>query len=69
MPEMMNLSKEFLKLKKRPLDKPIGIFVKDLKMAKKFAKIDKEKEKFLKKIGKGPLKGNLYFKKKRENAC
>lgn len=40
-------------LKRRPLKKAIPIFVKNLKMAKKFAKIDKRKEKFLKKVWPG----------------
>lgn len=37
------------KIKKRPKQKPLPIFVKDIKMAKTFAKIDKKQEKILKK--------------------
>jgi len=36
------------KIKKRPKTKPIPIFVKDLKMARELAKINKKQEKFLK---------------------
>ncbi len=42
--------KELFRIKKRPKEKPISIFVKDLKMAKKFAKIDKRQEEFLNKV-------------------
>jgi len=38
--------KTIFKIKKRDLSKPIGIFVRDIKMAKRFAKIDQEKERF-----------------------
>jgi len=40
--------KKIFKIKKRPFNKPIGIFVKDIKMAKKIAHIDEEQEKLLK---------------------
>jgi len=36
------------KIKKRPKGKPIPIFVKNIKMAKKFVKLNKKQEKFLK---------------------
>jgi len=53
------------KIKKRPKSKPIGVFVRDLKMAKRFSKINKATEKFLEKSWPGKLtvilkrKGNL----------
>jgi len=40
--------KRIFTIKKRPKGKPLPIFVKDIKMARKFAKIDKNQEKFLK---------------------
>lgn len=43
------------KVKKRPKDKPLPIFVEDLKMAKKFAKINKSQEEFLRKIWPGKV--------------
>ena len=43
------------KIKKRPLKKSIPIFVKDIKMAKKFAKIDKKQERFLRKSWPGKI--------------
>ena len=43
------------KIKKRSFQKPISIFVRNLKMAKKFAKIDKDQEKFLKKVWPGKV--------------
>jgi len=39
---------KIFKVKKRETSKPLGIFVKDIKNAKKFAFIDKNKEGFLK---------------------
>ena len=42
-------------IKKRPLKKPIPIFVKDLKMAKKIAKINKKQEEFLKRVWPGKV--------------
>lgn len=56
---------KLFKIKKRPKGKPIPIFVKDIKMAKKFAGIDKKQEKFLQKVWPGKItvvlkrKGNL----------
>jgi len=47
--------KKLLKIKKRNTQKPIPIFVKDLKTAKKFALIDKNQEKFLKKVWPGKV--------------
>jgi len=42
--------KKIFKIKKRPQGKPIPVFVKDIKMAKKLAEIDKKQENFLKKV-------------------
>ena len=50
------------KIKRRPKGKPIPIFVRDLKMAKRLVEIDKEREKILKKIW--PGKVTAVFKKK-----
>ena len=44
---------KIFKIKKRSFQKTISIFVKDLKMAKKFAKINKDQEKFLKRVWPG----------------
>ena len=46
---------KLFKIKKRPRNKPIPIFVRDIKMAKKLAKIDKEKELFLKQVWPGKV--------------
>ena len=43
------------KVKKRPRNKLFPVFVKDIKMAKKFAKISYEQEKFLKKVWPGAV--------------
>ena len=66
--------KKLLKIKKRNTQKPIPIFVKDLKTAKKLALINKNQEKFLKKVWpgkvtvvlkrKGKLPGVLFRNKK-----
>ncbi len=50
-------------IKKRSLRKPIPIFVKDLKMAKKFAKIDKSQDRFLRKAWPGKVTVVLKRKK------
>jgi len=52
------------KIKKRDSKKPIPIFIKDIKMAKKFALIDKNREKFLKMIW--PGKVTVVLKRKKE---
>lgn len=44
---------KIFKIKKRPKNKPLPIFVKDIKMAKELAEISKKQEKFLKKIWPG----------------
>lgn len=51
------------KIKKRPKGKPISIFIKNIKMAKKFAKINKNQEKFLKKVWPGAVTAVLKPKK------
>lgn len=56
------VGKVFL-IKKRLLKKPIPIFVKDIKMAKKLAYINKEQEKFLRKIWPGRVTVVLKRKK------
>lgn len=54
-----------LKIKKRQAKKPIPIFVKDIKMAKKLAHIDKKQEEFLKKIWPGKATIVLNSKKRK----
>lgn len=46
---------KLFKIKKRPKNKPVPIFVKDLKMAKGLAKINKEQERFLKSVWPGKV--------------
>jgi L-threonylcarbamoyladenylate synthase len=46
---------KIFKIKKRTKGKPIPIFVKDIKIAKKLAFIDREKEKFLKMVWPGKV--------------
>ncbi|MDI6591632.1 MAG: L-threonylcarbamoyladenylate synthase [Patescibacteria group bacterium] len=55
---------KIFKIKKRPFQKPIPIFVKDIKMVKKIAKIDKKQEEFLKKVW--PGKVTIVLKPKKE---
>jgi len=50
-------------IKKRSPKKPIPIFVKDIKMAKKIAKIDKKQEKFLKIVWPGRVTAVLRRKR------
>jgi len=52
------------KIKKRPKEKPIPIFVKDMEMAKRLAKIDKRQEKFLKSVWPGKITVILRPKRK-----
>jgi len=54
--------KKLLKIKKRNARKPIPIFVKDLKTAKKLALINKQQEKFLKEVW--PGKVTIVLKRK-----
>jgi len=44
---------KIFKIKRRSPKKPLPVFVKDIKMAKMLAKIDKNQEKFLKKVWPG----------------
>ena len=57
--------RKIFKIKKRSLKKPIPIFVKDLKMAKSLAIINKNQEKFLKKFWPGKLTAILKAKNKK----
>jgi len=52
------------KIKKREKSKPLGIFVKDIKTAKKYAFIDKKQEKVLKEKWPGPY---TFILKKKPN--
>lgn len=53
---------KIFKIKKRSLRKPIPIFIKDIEMAKKLAKINKNQEKFLKHIWPGAVTAVLKRK-------
>lgn len=55
------------KIKKRKIKKPIPIFIKDLKTAKKIAEIDKKQEKFLRKVWPGKVTVVLKRKKTKRN--
>lgn len=50
------------KIKKRPLSKPIGVFVRDIKAAKELARLNKKQEKFLATYWPGPLTAVLRAK-------
>ena len=54
--------KRLYRIKKRPLNKPIPIFIGNLKTAKKLAKISKQQEKYLKRVW--PGKVTVVLKKK-----
>jgi len=54
------------KIKKRPRGKPVPIFVKDIAMARKLAKIDKKQEEFLKKAWPGKI--TAVLKRKAQNS-
>lgn len=47
--------KKIFKIKERPKSKALPLFVKDIKMAKQFAKIDKWQEEFLRKYWPGKI--------------
>ncbi len=47
--------KKIFQIKKRSFKKPIPIFVKDIKMAKRIAKINQNQEKFLRKVWPGKV--------------
>lgn len=53
------------KIKKRIFRKPIPFFVKDIKMARRLAKINKTQEKFLKEVWPGKVTAILERKKSR----
>lgn len=53
---------KLFKIKKRKKEKPIPIFVKDIRTVKKIAQIDKKQEKFLKKVWPGKI--TVILKKK-----
>jgi L-threonylcarbamoyladenylate synthase len=57
--------KMLFKIKKRQKGKPVPIFVKDIKMAKKLAIIHKSQERFLKKIWPGKVTVVLKAKNKK----
>ncbi|MGB9743332.1 MAG: L-threonylcarbamoyladenylate synthase [Minisyncoccales bacterium] len=54
---------KIFKIKKRPLNKPLPIFVRDLKMAKKLAQINQKQEEFLKQVWPGKVTVVLKRKK------
>lgn len=54
--------KKVFRIKKRPKDKVLSIFVRDIKMAKEFAFINKETEQFLKRTWPGRLTAVLRAK-------
>jgi len=56
--------KRLFRIKKRSIKKPIPVFVKDIKMTKKFVYIDKKQEDFLKKVWPGKVTVTLKAKKK-----
>jgi len=55
--------KRLFQIKKRSFRKPIPVFVRDINMAKKLAKINKEQETFLKKIWPGKITVILLAKR------
>lgn len=55
--------KKIFKIKKREKGKPIPIFVRDIKTAKKLALVNKKQEKFLKKVWPGKITVVLKRKK------
>ncbi|MDO8436319.1 MAG: L-threonylcarbamoyladenylate synthase [bacterium] len=58
---------KLFRIKKRDKKKPLPIFVKDIKMAKKIAKIDKKQEKFLESVWPGKVTAVLERKKMKKN--
>jgi len=55
---------KLFKIKKRSYKKPIPVFVKDIGLAKKIARIDKKQERFLKKVWPGKVTVILEAKEK-----
>jgi L-threonylcarbamoyladenylate synthase len=58
--------KKIFKIKKRSFKKPIPIFVRDLKQAKKLAKINEKQEKILKSVWPGKVTVVLVRKEKKK---
>ncbi len=56
--------KRLFEIKRRDKNKPVPLFVKDMKMAKEIARIDKEQELFLKKVWPGKLTAVLKSNKR-----
>jgi L-threonylcarbamoyladenylate synthase len=56
--------KKIFKIKKRSFKKPVPIFIKDIKMAKKIAQIDENQEKLLRKYWPGKITVILRLKRK-----
>jgi len=56
---------KIFKIKKRPKNKPVPIFIKDISAAKKLAKINKKQEAFLKSVWPGKVTIVLNRKKSR----
>jgi L-threonylcarbamoyladenylate synthase len=54
---------KIFRIKHRRKEKPLGIFVRDLAMAKKFARITRKQEAFLKKVWPGKVTAVLKVKK------
>lgn len=57
---------KIFKIKDRPLEKPLSLFVENLKMAKKLTKINDQQEKFLKMAWPGKVTAVLKRKKIKE---
>ncbi len=57
-----NAVKKIFNIKKRPLKKPLPVFVRDLKMARSLADINKTQEKILKKVWPGKVTAVLKAK-------
>ncbi|MCX6759073.1 MAG: L-threonylcarbamoyladenylate synthase [Candidatus Nealsonbacteria bacterium] len=56
---------KIFKIKKRPKNKPVPIFIKDINVAKKLAKINEKQEAFLKSVWPGKITVVLNRKKSR----
>lgn len=54
------------KIKNRAKEKPVGVFVKNIKMAKQIAQINEKQQRFLKKLGKNLSNVTFILKKKKE---
>jgi L-threonylcarbamoyladenylate synthase len=58
---------KIFKIKNRPKNKPLPIFIRNLRMARELAEIDKEQERFLKKAWPGKVTAVLKKKTKKPN--